>query len=153
VGHGQFLTRLLSQYQALLDIATSLSLNKLFGLAQAGSGANAHRWRGRDTPARRSTGGQWWPRRGGAGRWRARTRGVEGPGVWRWDQRDAGDGAGAGAAGGACGWVARGAPGRTEQPLAPDTGERGWGGARATRYRSPVPVKRSVRLLVREMLR
>ena len=30
-GQGQFLTRLLSQYPAILDIATSLSLNKLLG--------------------------------------------------------------------------------------------------------------------------
>ena len=30
-GQGQFLTRILAQYQAILDIATYLSLNKLFG--------------------------------------------------------------------------------------------------------------------------
>src|SRR5206468_3717000 len=40
--------------------------------------------------------------------------------------------------GGAGGWVASVAPGRTEQPLAPDTGERGWGVAEAALYRSPV---------------
>jgi hypothetical protein len=51
----------------------------------------------------------------------------------------------AGGAGGACGWVARVTPRWTEQPLAPDTGERGWGVAAAVRYCSPVQVKRSVR--------
>ena len=30
-GQGQFLTRILAQYQAILDIATYLSLNKLLG--------------------------------------------------------------------------------------------------------------------------
>ena len=31
-----------------------------------------------------------------------------------------------------------------EQPLAPDTGERGWCGAEAALYRSPVQVKRQI---------
>jgi hypothetical protein len=30
-GQGQFLTRILAQYPAILDLATYLSLNKLFG--------------------------------------------------------------------------------------------------------------------------
>jgi hypothetical protein len=81
---------------------------------------------------------------GGAGWWPAHTRGVECPGFWRWGRRGAEAAAEVGGAGGAGGGVARLTPGRTEQPLAPDTGERSWCGAAAALYRSPVPVKRSV---------
>jgi hypothetical protein len=95
----------------------------------------------------RFTGGPRWPQRGSAGRQQAHTRGVECPGGGRLDPWGAGARTGVGAADRACGWVARGAPGRTEQPLAPDPGERGAGGAAAARYRSPVPVKPSVRPL------
>jgi hypothetical protein len=34
-GQGQFLTRIVAPYQAILDIVTSLSLNKLFGFNRA----------------------------------------------------------------------------------------------------------------------
>jgi hypothetical protein len=38
---GQFLTRIVAQYPAILDLATSLSLNKLFGSPrQASSNSN-----------------------------------------------------------------------------------------------------------------
>jgi hypothetical protein len=36
-GQGQFLTRISAQYPAILDIATSLSLNKLLGAEGAAS--------------------------------------------------------------------------------------------------------------------
>ena len=32
-GQGQFLTRIVAHYQALLDLATSLSLHKLLGMS------------------------------------------------------------------------------------------------------------------------
>jgi hypothetical protein len=34
-GQGQFLTRILAQYPAILDLATYLSLNKLLGVIRA----------------------------------------------------------------------------------------------------------------------
>src|SRR5262249_45565396 len=43
-GQGQFLTRILAQYPAILDIATSVSLNKLFGFRGGNTMAHAVHW-------------------------------------------------------------------------------------------------------------